>query len=149
MPYHHLPIDKTNKAVQEARQLALLQEGQIDLIILARYMQIVTETIIGPYENRMINIHHSMLPAFAGAKPYHQAHARGVKLIGATGHYVTKDLDAGPIIAQAVKMVDHRKSISDLVAVGRDLEAEILVHAVGLHIDSRILVGEGRTIVFD
>ncbi len=149
VPYHYLPIDKNNKAVQETRQLALLKENQIDLIVLARYMQIVTDTIIGPYENRIINIHHSMLPAFAGAKPYHQAHACGVKLIGATGHYVTKDLDAGPIIAQAVKTVDHRKSVPALVSVGRDLEAEVLARAVALHIDARILVGEGRTIVFD
>ncbi|NOY85141.1 MAG: formyltetrahydrofolate deformylase [Nitrospirae bacterium] len=149
VPYHHLPIDKNNKAVQEACQLALLKERQIDLIVFARYMQVVTETLIRPYENRIINIHHSMLPAFAGAKPYHQAHARGVKLIGATGHYVTLDLDAGPIIAQAVKTVDHRKSVADLVAVGRDLEVEVLARAVGLHIDSRVLVRDGRTIVFD
>jgi len=149
VPYYHLPIDKTNKAEQEMRQLDLLKDHQIDLVVLARYMQIVTEKIIAPYEDRMINIHHSMLPAFAGAKPYHQAHARGVKLIGATSHYVTKDLDAGPIIAQDIKSVDHRKTVAEWVALGRDLEADVLARAVGLHIDSRILVRDGRTIIFD
>lgn len=149
IPYHYLPIDKHNKAEQEQRQLAILEEAQIDVLILARYMQIVTEKIIAPYKNRIINIHHSMLPAFSGARPYHQAHARGVKLIGATSHYVTEDLDEGPIIAQDVKAVDHRKTVEELVTIGRGLETDVLARAVGLHIDSRVLVREGRTVVFD
>lgn len=149
VPYHHLPIDKNNKAQQEARQLDLLKKHRIDLLVLARYMQVVTDKIILPYEDRIINIHHSMLPAFTGAKPYHQAHARGVKLIGATSHYVTKSLDAGPIIVQDVKLIDHRKSVSELVVLGRDLEAHVLARAVALHIDSRTIVSDGRTIVFD
>lgn len=149
IPYHHLPITKDNKAEQEQRQLALLQQAEIDTVVLARYMQIVTDTIITPYRNRIINIHHSMLPAFSGAKPYHQAHARGVKLIGATCHYVTEDLDEGPIIAQEVKAVDHRKTVKELITLGRDLETDVLAHAVGLHIDSRVLVNDSRTVVFD
>jgi formyltetrahydrofolate deformylase len=149
IPYHHLPIDKDNKAEQERRQLVLLQDNEIELIVLSRYMQVITGKIIAPYENRIINIHHSMLPAFSGAKPYHQAHARGVKLIGATSHYVTSQLDEGPIIAQEVKVVDHRKTVPELISLGRDLEANALARAVGLHINSRIIVSNGRTIVFD
>lgn len=149
IPYHFLPIDKNNKAEQEQRQLMLLNEYEIDLVVLARYMQVVTEKIIMPYKNRIINIHHSMLPAFSGAKPYHQAYERGVKLIGATSHYVTTDLDEGPIIAQDVKAVDHRKTVTELVTLGRGLENEVLARAVGLHIDSRVLVSGGRTVVFE
>lgn len=149
IPYHHLPVDKHNKGEQEQRQLALLKDHQVDLVILARYMQVVSDQIIRPYENRIINIHHSMLPSFSGAKPYHQAHARGVKLIGATSHYVTEDLDEGPIITQEVRAVDHRKSVDELITMGRDLEANALARAVGLHIHSRIIVNNDRTIIFD
>jgi formyltetrahydrofolate deformylase len=149
IPYHHIPITKDNKAEQEKKHLALIKENEIDLIVLSRYMQVISNKLIEPYENQIINIHHSMLPAFAGAKPYHQAHARGVKFIGATSHYVTDELDEGPIIVQEVRTVDHRKTVADLIAIGRDLESDALARAVGLHIDSRVFVGNGRTIIFD
>ena len=149
IPYHHIPITKDNKAEQEKKHLALIKENKIDLIVLSRYMQVISDKFIEPYENQIINIHHSMLPAFAGAKPYHQAHARGVKFIGATSHYVTAELDEGPIIVQEVRTVDHRKTVADLIAIGRDLESIALAHAVGLHIDSRVFVGNARTIIFD
>lgn len=149
IPYHHIPITKDNKAEQEKKHLALLKENNIDLIVLSRYMQVISDELIEPYENQIINIHHSMLPAFAGAKPYHQAHARGVKFIGATSHYVTAELDEGPIIVQEMRRVDHRKTVSDLITMGRDLESDTLARAVGLHIDSRVFVGNGRTIIFD
>jgi formyltetrahydrofolate deformylase len=149
IPYHHIPIDHSNKDQQEHSQLQLLKDNHIDLIVLARYMQVVTGTLIEPYGNKIINIHHSMLPSFSGARPYHQAHAKGVKLIGATSHYVTEDLDEGPIITQEVKSVDHSKTVEELIALGRDLEATALTHAVGLHIDSRIIVKNGRTIIFE
>jgi len=147
--FRHLPIDAASKAAQEDRELALLSEFRIDLVVLARYMQIVTRKLIEPYRNRLINIHHSMLPAFPGAKPYQQAHDRGVKLIGATSHYVTEDLDAGPIIWQDVTRVDHRKTVPQLVELGRDLETRVLARAVGLHVARRIWVHQGRTIIFD
>jgi len=147
--FRHAPIDSNNKAVQEERELELLGEHQVDLVVLARYMQIVTRRLIEPYRNRLINIHHSMLPAFPGARPYQQAHDRGVKLIGATSHYVTEDLDAGPIIWQDVVRVDHRKTVPQLIELGRDLETRVLARAVGLHIARRVWVHEGRTIIFD
>jgi formyltetrahydrofolate deformylase len=149
IPFHHTPISGDNKEAQEAHQLALLQEANIELVVLARYMQIVTRTLIAPYQNRMINIHHSMLPAFAGARPYQQAYDRGVKLIGATSHYVTEDLDAGPIIAQDVAPVTHKKSVPELIEMGRQLETKVLSRAVGLHINRRVMVEGGRTIIFD
>jgi formyltetrahydrofolate deformylase len=149
IPFHHIPISADNKEEQEARQLALLQEANIELVVLARYMQIVTGNLIAPYRNRMINIHHSMLPAFAGAKPYKQAYDRGVKLIGATSHYVTEELDAGPIIAQDVAPVSHRKSVPELIEIGRQLETRVLSRAVGLHVNRRVMVEESRTIIFD
>jgi len=147
--FRHIPIDAGNKAVQEERELELLSEHQVDLVVLARYMQIVTGRLIEPYRHRLINIHHSMLPAFPGARPYQQAHDRGVKLIGATSHYVTEDLDAGPIIWQDVVHVDHRKTVPQLVELGRDLETRVLARAVGLHVARRVWVDERRTIIFD
>jgi formyltetrahydrofolate deformylase len=149
IPYHHFPVDKSNREEQEARQVDLLQQNQVDLVVLARYMQIVTLVLIAPFANRIINIHHSMLPAFVGARPYHQAYARGVKLIGATSHYVTEDLDAGPIIAQDVAHVDHRKEPERMVTIGRDLEIQVLARAVGLHVNHRVWIDRARTIVFD
>ena len=138
-----------NKEEHENRQLELLREVGIELVVLARYMQIVIERLIAPYRNHMINIHHSMLPVFAGARPYQQAYDRGVKLIDATSHYVTEDLDAGPIIAQDVLSVTHRNSVPELIEMGRQLETKVLSRAVGLHIKRRVLVEGGRTIIFD
>ncbi len=146
--FHHVPITSENKADQEARELELLHQHDIDLIILARYMQILTPQIITPYEHRIINIHHSFLPAFAGARPYHQAHRRGVKVIGATSHYVTAELDAGPIIAQDVAHITHKDSIAELARKGKDLEKLVLSRAVWLHIQHKILPYQNRTIIF-
>ena len=146
--FHHVPITSENKADQEARELELLHQHDIDLIILARYMQILTPQIIAPYEHRIINIHHSFLPAFAGARPYHQAHRRGVKVIGATSHYVTAELDAGPIIAQDVAHITHKDSIAELARKGKDLEKLVLSRAVWLHIQHKILPYQNRTIIF-
>ena len=147
--FHHLPVTKDTKAAQEAVARRLLVEQAIDTVVLARYMQILTPDFVAAYPNNIINIHHSFLPAFAGARPYHQAHERGVKVIGATAHYVTADLDAGPIIAQDVAGVSHRDSVSDLVRTGRDLEKVVLAQAVRLHLDSRVLVYGNRTVIFD
>lgn len=147
--FHHTPVNVNNKDEHENLQLKLLCEADIELVVLARYMQIVTEKLITPYRNHMINIHHSMLPAFAGARPYQQAYDRGVKLIGATSHFVTEDLDAGPIIAQDVIPVTHRKSVPELIEMGRQLETKVLSRAVGLYVNRRVLVEEGRTIIFD
>ena len=149
VPFYHTPVDANSKERCENHQLELLRDANVDLVVLARYMQIVTARLIAPYHNRMINIHHSMLPAFAGARPYQQAYDRGVKLIGATSHYVTEDLDAGPIIAQDVVSVTHRKSVPELIEMGRRLETKVLSQAVGLHINRRVLVEDGRTIIFD
>ncbi len=148
IPFFYFPITKENKARQESAELALLQEKKVDFIVLARYMQILTPAIIEPFENRIINIHHSFLPAFAGARPYHQAHHRGVKLIGATSHYVTAELDAGPIIAQNVATVTHKDSIRDLVRKGKDLEKQVLSQAIWLQLQHKILPYENRTIIF-
>ena len=147
--FHHTPVNLKNKEEHESLQLKLLCEADIDLVVLARYMQIVTGKLITPYRNHMINIHHSMLPAFAGARPYQQAYDRGVKLIGATSHFVTEDLDAGPIIAQDVISVTHRKSAPELMEMGRQLETKVLSRAVGLYVNRRVMVEEGRTIIFD
>lgn len=147
--FHHIPIESHTKEAAERRALGLLEESRIDLVVLARYMQIVTGRLIEPYRHRMINIHHSMLPAFPGARPYHQAFERGVKLVGATAHYVTEDLDAGPIICQDVARVDHRKTVPQLIEIGRDLETRVLARAVGLHVARRVIVHGGRTIIFD
>jgi formyltetrahydrofolate deformylase len=146
--YHVFPISKENKAEQEAKELALLKKNKIDFIVLARYMQIISDEFITHYPDKIINIHHSFLPAFVGAKPYHAAHERGVKIIGATSHYVTPELDAGPIIMQDVTHISHKDTISDLIAKGRDLEKIVLSKAVTKHIERKILVYNNRTIVF-
>ena len=147
--YYHLPITLDNKKQQEAKQLALLQEYNIDFVVLARYMQILTDDIIRHYKDRILNIHHSFLPAFPGAKPYHAAHKRGIKIIGATSHYVTSELDAGPIIEQDVVHVSHADSVDDFIRKGRDLEKIVLARAVWKHIQRKILVDANRTVVFD
>ena len=146
--YHVFPITKANRAEQEKHELDLLREKQIDLIVLARYMQILTPQLIDPFAGRIINIHHSFLPAFAGARPYQQAHERGVKVIGATSHYVTEDLDAGPIIAQDVTPISHKDSLGDLKRKGKDLEKLVLSQAIWLHVQHKILAYGNRTIVF-
>jgi len=146
--YHLFPINKENKAEMEAREIALLEKYQIDFIVLARYMQIISDSFIAHYPHRIINIHHSFLPAFVGAKPYHAAYERGVKLIGATSHYVTTELDAGPIIKQEVTHVSHKDTVHDLIAKGRDLEKIVLSKAVNKHIERKILVYNNRTVVF-
>jgi formyltetrahydrofolate deformylase len=143
-----LPITKQNKAEQEARELALLEAERIDLVVLARYMQILSGAFVDRMPARIINIHHSFLPAFQGGKPYHQASERGVKLIGATAHYATTDLDEGPIIEQDVARTTHRDSIDDLVRKGRDLERTVLARAVRWHLEDRILVYRNKTVVF-
>jgi formyltetrahydrofolate deformylase len=147
--FHHIPLTPDTKVAQEAATRRLLIERDIDTVVLARYMQILTPDFVAAYPNNIINIHHSFLPAFAGARPYHQAHERGVKVIGATAHYVTADLDAGPIIAQDVAGVSHRDSVRDLVRTGRDLEKVVLAKAVRLHLDNRVLVYGNRTVIFD
>jgi formyltetrahydrofolate deformylase len=145
--FYHLPITKEKKNQQEARQLELLRQHRIDLVVLAKYMQIITPEFINHFAN-IINIHHSFLPAFPGASPYHRAHARGVKIIGATAHYVTADLDEGPIIEQDVFRVSHRDTIPDLIRKGKDLERVVLARAVRLHLQHRVLVYGNRTVVF-
>jgi formyltetrahydrofolate deformylase len=149
IPFHCFPITPANKDAQESRELELLQELQVELIVLARYMQVLTPRFIQAYPDRIINIHHSFLPAFMGKKPYHQAYERGVKLIGATSHYVTEELDAGPIIEQDVCRVTHRDSLEDMVAKGRDLERHVLARSVRLHLLNRVLPYGHKTVVFD
>lgn len=146
--FHYIPVSQSNKLEQEAAQIRLLQAYKIDFLVLARYMQILSGDFIAQFRHRVINIHHSFLPAFPGAKPYHSAHARGVKIIGATSHYVTEELDAGPIIAQDVVRVSHNDDIEDLVRKGRDLEKIVLARAIWHHLQSQILVWNNRTIVF-
>jgi formyltetrahydrofolate deformylase len=148
VPFHVFPIDKSNKAEQERAQWALLDGLGADLIVLARYMQILSAEFTERYPNRIINIHHSFLPAFVGGKPYHRAYERGVKLIGATAHYATSDLDEGPIIEQDVIRTSHRDSVEDLVRKGRDLEKVALARAVKWHLEDRILVYNNKTVVF-
>ena len=147
--YHVFPINKDNKAEQEAKELELLEKYDIDFIVLARYMQVVSSDFIMHYPDKIINIHHSFLPAFMGAKPYHAAFERGVKLIGATSHYVTTDLDAGPIIEQDIVRISHKDSIADLVYKGQDLEKIVLSRAVEKHIDRKILTYRNKTVVFN
>ena len=149
IPYYYIPINKENKLEQEQKQLELLKQYGVSFVILARYMQILSPQIIDTYKNKVINIHHSFLPAFAGAKPYHASFERGVKIIGATSHYVTEDLDAGPIIEQDVVRVTHKDSIQGLVRKGKDMEKLVLARAVYLHIRRRILVYENKTIIFN
>lgn len=146
--YHVLKIDKSNKAEIEAKQKELLEEKDVDFIVLARYMQIISDDFITSYPNRIINIHHSFLPAFIGAKPYHAAYERGVKIIGATSHYVTPELDAGPIIEQDITRITHRDSVGDLVRKGQDLEKIVLSHAIEFHLKRRVLVYKNKTILF-
>ena len=147
--YYVFPINKDNKAEQEAKELELLEKYDIDFIVLARYMQVVSSDFIMHYPDKIINIHHSFLPAFMGAKPYHAAFERGVKLIGATSHYVTTDLDAGPIIEQDIVRISHKDSIADLVYKGQDLEKIVLSRAVEKHIDRKILTYRNKTVVFN
>jgi formyltetrahydrofolate deformylase len=149
--YHHLPVGKDDargKATQEARILKLVDELKIDLVVLARYMQILSPPTCGALAGRCINIHHSFLPSFQGARPYHQAHARGVKIIGATAHYVTNDLDEGPIIEQGVERVSHAHTPDQLAAIGRDIECAVLARAVQWHIEHRVVIDGGKTVVF-
>ena len=145
----HLPITPETKPAQEAELLRRLDDARVDLVVLARYMQILSGEFLEHWKHRVINIHHSFLPAFAGARPYHQAHDRGVKIIGATAHYATEDLDEGPIIAQDVVRVSHRDSVRDLVEKGRDLEKIVLARAVNDHLADRVLVFGNKTVVFD
>lgn len=149
IPFHYFPVGKENKQDVEQRETELLRTEQIDLIVLARYMQILTGDFVSAFSGKIINIHHSFLPAFIGAKPYHQAFSKGVKLIGATCHYVTENLDQGPIIAQEVVRVNHRDSVSDLVKKGRNLEKTALSHGVQMHLEHKILIFGNKTIVFD
>ncbi|NJP09532.1 MAG: formyltetrahydrofolate deformylase [Leptolyngbyaceae cyanobacterium RU_5_1] len=146
--YHHSPITKETKQEQEAKQLELLQKHKIDLVVLAKYMQILSAEFIAQFPH-IINIHHSFLPAFPGANPYHRAYERGVKIIGATAHYATADLDEGPIIEQDVVRVSHRDSVEDLIRKGKDLERIVLARAVRLHLQNRVLVYGNRTVVFE
>ncbi len=145
--FHHVPVTREGKPAAEARLLELVEELEVDLVVLARYMQVLTDDLCRRLEGRAINIHHSMLPSFKGAKPYHQAHARGVKLVGATAHYVTADLDEGPIIEQEIARVDHAMSVEALVAAGRDVECQALARAVRWHAESRVLLNGARTVV--
>jgi formyltetrahydrofolate deformylase len=149
IPFHCIPVKSYNKAEAESQQLALLQEHRVDLIVLARYMQILSAGFLRAFGNPIINIHHSFLPAFHGARPYHRAFERGVKVIGATAHYVTESLDEGPIIEQDVTRISHRDSIDDLVRKGADLEKVVLSRAVRWQLDNRILVYANKTVVFD
>lgn len=148
IPFEHIPVNRDNKAEMEQKEFELLDRYGVDFIVLARYMQVLSEEFINRYPNRIINIHHSFLPAFVGAKPYHQAYERGVKLIGATSHYVTADLDAGPIIEQDVVRISHKDTIDELVKKGRDLEKIVLSRAVEKHIQRKILTYNNKTVVF-
>lgn len=148
VPFHHIPVTRENKAEAEARLLELVQAENVELVVLARYMQVLSDDLCKALSGRIINIHHSFLPSFKGAKPYHQAHARGVKLIGATAHYVTADLDEGPIIEQEVERVGHQVTPEQLVAVGRDVECQALARAVKWHSEHRVLLNGTRTVVF-
>lgn len=149
IPFHHIPVSKDTKPEQEARQLHLLRENGVDFVVLARYMQILSGDFISHFPNRIINIHHSFLPAFVGAKPYHAAYKRGVKIIGATAHYVTEDLDAGPIIEQEVARVRHHNTIDELVQIGQDVEKVVLSKAIKYHLAQKIKVVGNRTIIFN
>ncbi|WP_103501035.1 MULTISPECIES: formyltetrahydrofolate deformylase [Streptomyces] len=149
VPFHHIPVTADTKAEAEARLLRIVEEQDVELVVLARYMQVVSDDLCKQLPGRIINIHHSFLPSFKGAKPYHQAHARGVKLIGATAHYVTAELDEGPIIEQEVERVGHELSPAQLVAVGRDVECQALARAVKWHSERRVLLNGTRTVVFD
>jgi formyltetrahydrofolate deformylase len=149
LPFHHVPVPAGGKAHAETVVLELVESYGADLVVLARYMQVLSDDFCQKLAGRVINIHHSFLPSFKGAKPYHQAHQRGVKLIGATAHYVTADLDEGPIIEQEVTRIDHRHTPDQLIAVGRDIEARTLARAVQWHLDRRVVLNGPRTVVFD
>jgi formyltetrahydrofolate deformylase len=148
VPFHFLPIVRETKMEQEAQIWDLMRSSRADLAVLARYMQVLSDGLVAKLAGRCINIHHSFLPGFKGAKPYHQAHARGVKLIGATAHYVTSDLDEGPIIEQDVERISHRDSPEDLVRKGRDIERRVLARAVRMHLEDRVILNGHRTVVF-
>lgn len=148
VPFHHLPITRETRLEQESRIWEIVRDGRADLVVLARYMQVLSDGLVAKLTGRCINIHHSFLPGFKGAKPYHQAHARGVKLIGATAHYVTSDLDEGPIIEQDVERISHRDSPDDLIRKGRDIERRVLARAVRMHLADRVILNGGRTVVF-
>ena len=149
IPFHHLPITKQTKMEQEAQAWEIIKSAKADLIILARYMQILSDGFTAKLQGRCVNIHHSFLPGFKGAKPYHQAHLRGVKLIGATAHFVTSDLDEGPIIEQDVERISHRDTPEDLVRKGRDIERRVLARAIANVLDDRVLLNHGKTVVFE
>ena len=149
IPYHVIPVTRETKREQEALEFDLLAQNKIDLVVLARYMQVLSGDFVARYPSRIINIHHSFLPAFVGSRPYHQAHERGVKLIGATSHYVTEQLDDGPIIEQDVARISHRDAVEDLIRKGRDLERIVLARAVRLHLEHRVLPYGRKTVVFD
>ncbi len=149
VPFHHIPKSRDTRALAEEKELALLEKHRVDLIVLARYMQILSGEFVARYRNRIINIHHSFLPAFPGAKPYHRAYERGVKIVGATSHYVTEILDEGPIIEQDVVRVSHRDTPEDLVRKGRDIERIVLARAVRWHLEYKVLVYNNKTVVFD
>ena len=148
IPFHHMPISRETKLEQESQVWELVRAAQVDLVVLARYMQVLSDGLVAKLAGRCINIHHSFLPGFKGARPYHQAHARGVKLIGATAHYVTSDLDEGPIIEQDVERISHRDSPDDLIRKGRDIERRVLARAVRMHLQDRVILNGNRTVVF-
>jgi formyltetrahydrofolate deformylase len=148
VPFHHIPVTAANKAQAEAKQYEIIQSEGAELVVLARYMQILSDDLCRKLSGRAINIHHSFLPSFKGAKPYYQAHDRGVKLIGATAHYVTADLDEGPIIEQDVARVDHSKTVDDLTTQGRDTESQVLARAVKWHSEHRVLLNGHKTVIF-
>ena len=147
--FRHVPVTAEHKEAQEAQELELLREKRADFVVLARYMQVLSPKFVAEYPNRIINIHHSFLPAFPGAKPYHSAYARGVKIIGATSHYVTADLDTGPIIEQDIIRVSHKDSLEDLIRKGKDLEKIVLARAVWRHLENKILVYNNKTVIFE
>jgi formyltetrahydrofolate deformylase len=148
LPFHHIPVTPESKAAAEAQLMSIIDDTKTELVVLARYMQVLSSEVCKLVEGRMINIHHSFLPSFKGAKPYHQAHSKGVKLVGATAHYVTPDLDEGPIIEQGLMRVDHSFSANQLVEAGRDVEAQVLARAVSWHAEHRVLLNGNRTVVF-
>ena len=149
LSYHYIPVSKQTKVEREKKQLQLLSDHNIDLVVLARYMQILSDNFVSQFQNQIINIHHSFLPAFAGAKPYHQAYDRGVKIIGATAHYVTDDLDEGPIIEQDIRRVDHSTSPESMQQSGYDIESSVLLRAVRLYSERRIMLNGIKTVVFN
>jgi formyltetrahydrofolate deformylase len=149
VPFHHIPVTRDTKREAEAALLEIVREKRVELVVLARYMQILSDDLCRQLEGRAINIHHSMLPSFKGARPYHQAHARGVKFIGATAHYVTAELDEGPIIEQEMLRVDHSSSAEQLAARGREAETRALAHAVRWHTENRVIIHGNRTVVFE